>query len=235
MGLRTVLQSGCPKENAYSKTCHYVVFEDNMSSCRSLRGGESLKVLRSVDPRDVIYTKTRLRAPSTDQSSRRPPHRKKCTCTANCFIGRHPGTCSTFTGAPVSSRTIRRGRAEGHLGSWRPLRVLPLAPTHRRLRLEWCHARGNWTAAEWNQVVFSGESRFNLSSDNNRVHVWRPRGERLIPAFVLQRHTAPTAGVMVWGAIANNTRSPLVLIHGTTTAQRYVHDILQPHVLPHMQ
>ncbi|GFV35700.1 transposable element Tcb2 transposase [Trichonephila clavipes] len=108
-------------------------------------------------------------------------------------------------GAPVSSGAIRRCLAEGHLGSWRPLRVLPLTPTHRRLYLELCHARGNWTAAEWNQVVFSDESRFDLSSDDNRVRLWRPRGERLNPAFALQRHIAPTDGVMVWGAIAYNT------------------------------
>ncbi|GFU65633.1 transposable element Tcb2 transposase [Trichonephila clavipes] len=84
----------------------------------------------------------------------------------------------------------------------------PLTPTHRCLRLEWCCTRGNWTASEWNQVVFSDESRFNLSSIENRVRVWRPRGERLNPAFALQRHTAPAAGVMVWGAIAYNTRLP---------------------------
>ncbi|GFW19723.1 transposable element Tcb2 transposase [Trichonephila clavipes] len=40
---------------------------------------------------------------------------------------------------------------------------------------------------------------------------------------------------MVWGAITDNTRSPLVLIRGTMTAQWYVHDIRQPHVLPVMQ
>ncbi|GFX08747.1 transposable element Tcb1 transposase [Trichonephila clavipes] len=57
-----------------------------------------------------------------------------------------------------------------------------------------------------------------LSSDDNRVCVWRPRGERLNPAFALQRHTTPTAGVMVWGVIAYNTRSPLVLIRGTMTS-----------------
>ncbi|GFW52947.1 transposable element Tcb2 transposase [Trichonephila clavipes] len=79
------------------------------------------------------------------------------------------------------------------------------------------------------------KSRFNLSSDDNRVRVWRPRGELLNPAFALQRHTTSTAGVMVWGAIAYNTRSPLVLIHGTITVQRYVHDILQPHALSLMQ
>ncbi|GFW31366.1 uncharacterized protein TNCV_2664661 [Trichonephila clavipes] len=41
-----------------------------------------------------------LRKPSTDQSWIRPPHDKKCTRTANCFIGRHPGTGSTFTRGP---------------------------------------------------------------------------------------------------------------------------------------
>ncbi|GFV95444.1 transposable element Tcb1 transposase [Trichonephila clavipes] len=35
-----------------------------------------------------------------------------------------------------------------------------------------------------------------------------------------------------WSA---STWSPLVLIHGTMTAQWYVHDILQPHVLPLIQ
>ncbi|GFU23958.1 transposable element Tcb2 transposase [Trichonephila clavipes] len=84
-------------------------------------------------------------------------------------------------------------------------------------------------------VVFSDESRFNFRSDDNRVRVWKPRGERPNPAFALQRYTAPTSGVTVWGAIACNTRSPLVLNHGTMTAQRYVYDILQSHVLPVIQ
>ncbi|GFY01221.1 transposable element Tcb1 transposase [Trichonephila clavipes] len=39
---------------------------------------------------------------------------------------------------------------------------------------------------------------------------------------------------MVWGTIAFNTRSPLVLLCGSMTAERYVH-FLQPHVLPLMQ
>ncbi|GFW45194.1 transposable element Tcb2 transposase [Trichonephila clavipes] len=144
--------------------------------------------------------------PSTDLPWGRPPPHKKCTSTANCFISHHSGTGSTFTRGPCVFSNHTRRLAEGHLESRRPLRVLPLTPTHGRLRLEWCHTRGNWTAAEWNQVVFIDESRFNLSSDDNRVLVWRPRGECLNPAFVLQRHTAPTAGVMVW--------VPLPTIHG---------------------
>ncbi|GFW80327.1 transposable element Tcb2 transposase [Trichonephila clavipes] len=40
---------------------------------------------------------------------------------------------------------------------------------------------------------------------------------------------------MVWGDIAYNARSPLVLIRGTMIVQHYVHDILQPHGLSLMQ
>ncbi|GFW05500.1 transposable element Tcb2 transposase [Trichonephila clavipes] len=120
-------------------------------------------------------------------------------------------------GAHVSSRTIRRRLAEGQLGSRRPLRVLSLTPTHRRLRLVWCRTRGNWTAAEWNQVIFNDESGFDLSSLDNRVGVWRPRDERLNPTFALKRHTSPTACIMVRDVFAYITRSSLVLIRGTMT------------------
>ncbi|GFS87880.1 transposable element Tcb2 transposase [Trichonephila clavipes] len=85
------------------------------------------------------------------------------------------------------------------------------------------------------QDAFSDKSRFFLSSGDNRVRVWRPPGESLNPAFALQRHTTPPAGVMIWGVIAYNTWSPLILIRGTMTVQRYVHDTLQPYVFPLMQ
>ncbi|GFX81471.1 uncharacterized protein TNCV_143211 [Trichonephila clavipes] len=88
---------------------------------------------------------------------------------------------------------------------------------------------------ERERIIGMMEAGCSASSDDNRVRVWRSLGECLNPAFALQRHTTPTAGVMVWGASAYSTRSPLVLIRGTTTAQRYVYDILQPDVLPLMQ
>ncbi|GFU23493.1 transposable element Tcb2 transposase [Trichonephila clavipes] len=186
-----------------------------------------MEVLGPVDPRDVIYTKT---SRGEDRHIGRNARVQPTASSAAIQVQVSPSLR-----IPVSSRTRLRRLTEGHLGLQRPLRVLLLTLTHRRLRLKWFHARGNWTAAECNRVVFSDESSFYLSSDDNRVRVWRPRGERLNPAFTLQRHTTPTAGVMVWDAIAYNTRSPLVLIRGTMTAYRYVHGILLPHVLPLMQ
>ncbi|GFT64019.1 transposable element Tcb2 transposase [Trichonephila clavipes] len=121
------------------------------------------------------------------------------------------------------------------LGSRRPLHALPVTPpidasvssgaTHEKTGLQWNGTRSS---------LAKRESILNLSSDDYHVRVWKPRGERLNPAFVLQQQTTPTAGVMVWGAIAHNTRSPLAVIRGAMRAQWYVHDIPQPHVLPLM-
>ncbi|GFU62553.1 transposable element Tcb1 transposase [Trichonephila clavipes] len=97
---------------------------------------------------------------------------------------------------------------------------------------DWCSG-GNLTAAEWNLVVFSDKSRF--TRDDNRVRVWRPRGERLNLAFALQGHTTPTAMVKVCGVIAYNMWSPLVLINGIMVAQWFVHNNVQPYVLPLLQ
>ena len=48
-------------------------------------------------------------------------------------------------------------------------------------------------------------------------------------------HTAPTIGIMVWGAIAYNSRSPLVLLPGTITATSYVENVLESVGLPFVQ
>ncbi|UYV73119.1 Transposase [Cordylochernes scorpioides] len=134
----------------------------------------------------------------------------------------------------VKSTTISRRLVANGLHSCRPLRRLPLTPPNRRQRLEWCRARSTWMT-EWHRVVFSDESRFCLSSDSRYVRVWRRRGERSNPAAIVERPTVRQRGIMVWGAIAYDSRSPLLRIQGTMTAQRYVDDVLRPVTLPYLQ
>ncbi|UYV75065.1 GTF2IRD2 [Cordylochernes scorpioides] len=134
----------------------------------------------------------------------------------------------------ISTRTISRRLVANGLHSCRPLRRLPLTPPNRRQRLEWCRARSTWMT-EWHRVVFSDESRFCLSSDSRRVRVWRRGGERSNPAAIVERPTVRQRGIMVWGAIAYDSRSPLLRIQGTITAQRYVDDVLRPVTLPYLQ
>ncbi|GFX41025.1 HTH_Tnp_Tc3_2 domain-containing protein [Trichonephila clavipes] len=56
-----------------------------------------------------------------------------------------------------------------------------------------------WNVTDWQMVVFSDESRFVLGTDDNRVRVWRRPGEWYNSPLTVLRHTAHTAGVMVWG------------------------------------
>ncbi|UYV73395.1 hypothetical protein LAZ67_10003030, partial [Cordylochernes scorpioides] len=113
----------------------------------------------------------------------------------------------------ISTRTISRRLVANGLHSCRPLRRLPLTPPNRRQH----------------------ESRFCFSSDSRRVRVWRRRGERSNPAAIVERPTVRQRGIMVWGAIAYDFRSPLLRIQGTLTAQRYVDDVLRPVTLLYLQ
>ncbi|GBM78580.1 hypothetical protein AVEN_200711-1 [Araneus ventricosus] len=74
---------------------------------------------------------------------------------------------------------------------------------------------------------------FATASDG-RVLVRRRPCERLQPTCLRPRHTGPTPGVTVWGATSYGSRSTLVVIPRTLTANLYVGLVIQPVVLPFM-
>ncbi|GFY30996.1 transposable element Tcb1 transposase [Trichonephila clavipes] len=51
--------------------------------------------------------------------------------------------------------------------------------------------------AEWNEVVFTDESRICLQHHDGRIRVWRHRGERMLNSCVMHRHTSPATGIMI--------------------------------------
>ncbi|UYV81341.1 Transposase [Cordylochernes scorpioides] len=129
-------------------------------------------------------------------------------------------TIQRVTGTQVSKMTINRRLRERNLSARRPLRFLPLTLVHRQVRLQWCQERSTWNCADWGRIVFSDESRFLLCPDDRRKRVWRRSGQRVDPGLTVEHHTGPQQGVMVWGAISIDSRTPLVVIPGTLTAQR---------------
>ncbi|GFW40470.1 transposable element Tcb2 transposase [Trichonephila clavipes] len=115
-------------------------------------------------------------------------------------------TIRADVGVAIVPQTISIHLAEANLKSKRPFRAFPLTPEHRQLRLQWCQARSMRNVTDWQKFVFSDESWFVLGTDDNRVRVWRR------PAY--------------------DSRSTLIVMRGTLTGQRYVDDILRPHVGP---
>ncbi|GFY02991.1 transposable element Tc1 transposase [Trichonephila clavipes] len=167
---------------------------------------------------------------ATRKTMRREDRRIMRQALVNPTVTR--STIRANVGVAIVPQTISRHLTEANLKSKRPFRALPLTPEHRQLRLQWCIARSMWNVTDWQKVVFSDESRFALGTDDNRVRVWRRPGEAYNSLHTVLCHTARTAGVMVWGAIAYDSRSTLIVKRGTLTGQRYVDDILRPHVGP---
>ncbi|GBN75642.1 Transposable element Tc1 transposase [Araneus ventricosus] len=136
-------------------------------------------------------------------------------------------------GTTVTQRTVTNRLLQGQLRARRPVACIRLTPHHCRLRREWCQAGADWRA-EWRSVLFSDESRFCLGASDGRVMVRRRPGERLQPTCLRPRHTGPTPGVMVWEAISYGSRSTLVVIPRTLTANLHASLVIQPVVLPFM-
>ncbi|GFV62437.1 transposable element Tcb1 transposase [Trichonephila clavipes] len=100
----------------------------------------------------------------------------------------------SVTNHSVSARTFRYRLQQRGLSARRPLLGLPLTQNHRRLRRQWCDIRRMW-AAEWNEVVFTNESRICLHYHDGRIRVHR--GEKMLNSCVMHRHTGPAPGIMV--------------------------------------
>ncbi|GFW46757.1 transposable element Tcb1 transposase [Trichonephila clavipes] len=75
-------------------------------------------------------------------------------------IARHT---TQATGRPISRFTETRRLHGCGLFARRPVRCVPLTPAHRRRRSLWCREHRNWRDNEWGRILFTDESRFNLS------------------------------------------------------------------------
>ncbi|GFS99927.1 hypothetical protein TNCV_4196161 [Trichonephila clavipes] len=147
------------------------------------------------------------------------------------------GMCSRRHGGGRVSRkqttrkTVARRLSGGGLYARRPVVCVPLTRQQRTARLQWCREHHNWTEQDWACVLFSDESRFSLSSDCRRELIWRESGTAYRPENIQVNDLYPTCSIMVWAGIMINGRTRLhVVANGTMTGQRYIDEVLLPHV-----
>ncbi|GFW82518.1 transposable element Tcb2 transposase [Trichonephila clavipes] len=130
----------------------------------------------------------------------------------------------------LSAKRNRRLRGGG-LYARRPVVCVPLTRQHRTARLQWCREHHNWTEQDWACVLFSDESRFSLSSDCRRQLIWRESGTAYRSENIQEKDRYPTCSIMVWAGIMINGHTRLhVVANGTMTGQRYIDEVLLPHV-----
>ena len=70
---------------------------------------------------------------------------------------------------------------------------------------------------------------------DGRKRVLRRRKERHVPATEIPRVAYQGDGVMVWAGISATAKPDLVFIDGNLNGQRYIDEVLTPHVLPFLR
>ena len=132
----------------------------------------------------------------------------------------------------ISPQTIRNRLHTYGLRARRPYIGPVLQRRHRVERTNWSQQHLHWTQQRWNRVLFSDESRFNLSFGDGRIRVWRRTGERYADCNVLERDRFGGGSCMVWGGIIGDQKTHLVVIRGNLTARRYIDEVLNPVAVP---
>ena len=106
---------------------------------------------------------------------------------------------------------------------------------HRNARLQWTQWHFSWGRQQWVRVLFSDESRFNLSHHDGRIRVFRRRGERFVDNCLNERDRFGCGSVMVWAGIMGRRKTNLIVVQGNINAQGYINQILQPEAVPFLQ
>ena len=77
----------------------------------------------------------------------------------------------------LSKQTVLRclRQARQPIRPKRPYVGQMLTARHRAARLQWAHRHFRWGRQQWARVLFSDESRFNLSHHDGRIRVFRRR------------------------------------------------------------
>ena len=193
-----------------------------------LTGGMMVKDVAQhfhVSESAISRLRTKYRQTGTIKDRTRPGRPRKTTRRGDNFIvtssrrnrflssTRIAGLVRNATGTRICPKTVRNRLRAARLRGRRPYVGVPLTPANRRIRLNWTRAHHCWTRQQWNQVVFTDESRFNLKFADGRLRVWRRDGERMDPANVIQQDR----------------------FHGNLNDMRYCNEIVQPALLPFLR
>ena len=120
--------------------------------------------------------------------------------------------------------------ADAGIKNRHPLRLLPLTQHHRQCWLDFLSI--SWKVTNWTHLIFSNESRFSPSADDQRTDLWTQPGQRSDPVFVVKRQIAITQRVTVWEGIFWDIWSSLVVLEAAMMTRSYVNSILMTVVLP---
>ena len=125
----------------------------------------------------------------------------------------------------VTPRTTRRRLFNSGLKSYTAKRKPFRNKRQLKIRKNWCLKYRAWSQNQWQNVVFSDESHFEVINRKNRAFVRRLPHEKNLP-FNFQNRLKGGGGVIsVWGCFSSAGPGCLLFYDGRLNAMRYVDTI----------
>lgn len=137
-------------------------------------------------------------------------------------------------GRNITPQTVRNRLRDAGIRCRRPLKGVLLTAQHRAARLAWARRHLRFTRADWANVLFVDETRISLQFADGRVRVYRRRGERYSANCVVQTNQFRGGSIMIFAGVSMHTKTPAIVVRGNLTARRYIQDIVQPVLVPHL-
>ena len=129
----------------------------------------------------------------------------------------------------ISERTIQRAlHVEGYFGRV-GIRKPFVSENNRVKRLNWANERISWSS-QWKFVIWSDESRYEISGDN-RKWVWRRPEQKMDIECLIPTFKSGNKSVMIWGCFTRFGVGPLVRLKGRQAAVDYI-EVLKNNLLP---
>lgn len=110
-----------------------------------------------------------------------------------------------------------------------------LMQRHRNASVLWCQRHPRFSCADWCNIVFTDEFRFNVSHADRRARVFRRKGERYANVCVQEVDRFGCGSVFVWSRITHDAKTRLVVLQVNINADRYIHEILEPEATPFLR
>ena len=135
------------------------------------------------------------------------------------------------TGRQVHPSTVRRALIRNGLHGRVAKRKPLLRKANKTKRLKFAKKHKNWSPIQWEKLLWSDESKFEIFGTKRRQYVRRRLGGELKVCCLQPTIKHGGGSIQVWGCISAEGVGDLVRVDGIMTAQRYK-QILIHHAVP---
>lgn len=122
---------------------------------------------------------------------------------------------------PLSLTTVKRRLRHAGLFGRVAVRKPLLRPQNKQKRLEWAKKHKDWTEEDFNRVLWSDESKFEVFGTKRRVFVRRSAEQKMLPDCMVPTVKHGGGSVMVWGCFSSSGVGDLARVIGKMNKEAY--------------